>query len=83
MKTFREIKKEVAASYGYSGWDMLLKGSLRVQEIEEEAAKRYAREAIAEHLERAAREGIRFRDLEDDDTRELYENIRNVEIILK
>jgi hypothetical protein len=42
MKTYRQTKIELAATYGYSSWDMLLKGSLRVQEIEEEAAELYA-----------------------------------------
>lgn len=54
MKTYRQIKTELAASYGYSSWDMLLKGSLRVQQIEEEAVKIYATESIKEHLSRAA-----------------------------
>lgn len=74
MKPAEEfIKEHIPDCHEWADWGM---------EATVKAMKAYAREAIAEYLERAAREAIRFRDLEDDDTRELYENVRNIEIRL-
>ncbi len=53
MKTYREIKVDLAKQYGYSSWDMLLKGSLKIQDIENEAAQIYARQVAQDALSRA------------------------------
>ena len=87
MKTFDEHIDDVIKEYGVAGTvGMQLDSKTASREMVNEAAKRYAREAIAEHLERAAENVDLYDDIDQYGTQVWHvnkESITGLEIILK
>lgn len=88
MKTFKDYCNEVAKEKGLPyPWESSVDHDPMGDfwwgfEVFEEANKRYTTASIKEHLIRAAENATKFRDLEDENTRDLYESITNIDITL-
>lgn len=85
MKTRAEIKDQIASEFGYADYKEAKKKAYISKDLEaamDRIIDLCCTECVKEHLSRAAENATRFRDLEDENTRDLYESITNIDIIL-